>query len=71
MSCDHELDGEYLTTSDAAINDVYGAGEEFRIDVVVTCQDCGQPLELTMREESRVETDVDFPLDDAEAAGGT
>lgn len=70
MSCDHELDGEYLTTTDAAVTDLRGQGEAFRIDVVVTCQDCGQPLELTLVEESRVETDVSFPLDDAEAAGG-
>lgn len=70
MGCDHELDGEYLTTTDAAVTDLHGTGEGFRIDVIVTCQDCGQPLELTLVEESRVETDVDFPLDDAEAAGG-
>lgn len=70
MSCDHELDGEYLTTTDAAVTDLHGEGDEFRVDLVVTCQDCGQALELTLREESREETDVDFPLDDAEAAGG-
>lgn len=70
MSCDHTLDGTYLTNSDAAVTDLRGEGEEFRVDLVVVCQDCGQPLELTLREESRVETDVNFPLDDAEAAGG-
>lgn len=70
MSCNHTLDGAYLTTSDAAVTELRGEGEEFRVDLVVVCQDCGQPLELTLREESRVETDVDFPLDDAEAAGG-
>lgn len=69
MSCDHELDGEYITNSDAAVTDVYGVGDGLRIDIVVACPDCGQPLELTMHEESRAERDVDFPLDDAEAAG--
>ena len=68
MACDHELDGEYLTRNDAAITDIRGAGEELRIDVVVPCPDCGQTLELTMREERREEVDVDFPLDDAEIA---
>ncbi|MFW5939482.1 MAG: hypothetical protein ACOCSD_00165 [Halolamina sp.] len=68
MACDHELDGEYLTRSDGAITDIYGAGEALRIDVVVPCPDCGQTLELTMREERREEVDVDFPLDDAEIA---
>lgn len=70
MSCEHALDGEYLTNSDAAVTDLRGEGDEFRVDLVVVCQDCGQTLELTMREESRTETNVDFPLDDAEAAGG-
>jgi hypothetical protein len=70
MSCDHSLDGEYLTTSDAAVVDLYGEGDAFRVDLVVSCQDCGQALRLTLEEEAREETDVDFPLDDAEAAGG-
>jgi len=68
MACNHELDGEYLTRSDAAITDIYGSDESFRIDVVVPCPDCGQTLELTMVEERREEVDVDFPLDDAEIA---
>ena len=29
MSCDHELDSEYLTTTDSAIVDLRGAGEAF------------------------------------------
>lgn len=66
MACDHELDSEYLTTTDSTITDIRGAGEDLRIDVVIPCPDCGQTLELTLSEESRVETDVDFPLDDAE-----
>ena len=68
MVCDHELDSEYLTTTDSAITDIRGAGAELRIDVVVPCPDCGQTLELTLSEESREEVDVDFPLDDAEMA---
>lgn len=70
MACDHTLDGEYLTKTDSAILDIRGAGDDLRIDVVTICQDCGQTLELTLAEESRRETDVDFPLDDAEMAGG-
>ncbi len=68
MSCDHELDSEYLTTTDSAVVDIRGAGADLRIDVVVPCPDCGQTLELTLSEESRRETDVSFPLDDAESA---
>lgn len=68
MACEHELDSEYLTTTDSAITDIRGAGDGFRIDVVVPCPDCGQALELTLGEESREEVDVDFPLDDAEMA---
>ncbi len=69
MSCDHELDSEYLTTTDSAVVDIRGAGEALRIDVVVPCPDCGQALQLNLSEESRQEVDVDFPLDDAEMAG--
>ena len=69
MACEHELDSEYLTTTDSAVVDIRGAGEDLRIDVILPCPDCGQALELTLSEESRVETDVDFPLDDAEMAG--
>lgn len=69
MACDHELDSEYLTTTDSAVIDIRGAGEDLRFDVVVPCPECGQTLELTLSEESRRESDIDFPLDDAEAAG--
>lgn len=69
MGCEHELDSEYLTTTDSAVVDIRGAGDDLRIDVILPCPDCGQALELTLTEESRVETDVDFPLDDAEMAG--
>ncbi|MBP1988074.1 hypothetical protein [Halolamina salifodinae] len=68
MACDHELDSEYLTTTDSAITDIRGTGEKLRIDVVIPCPDCGQTLELTLSEERREEVDVDFPLDDAEMA---
>jgi hypothetical protein len=68
MACEHELDSEYLTTTDSAITDIRGAGDDLRIEVIVPCPDCGQALELTMTEESRTEVDVDFPLDDAEIA---
>lgn len=70
MACDHELDSEYLTSTDSAVVDIRDAGEDLRIDVVVPCPDCGQALELALSEESRKEVDVDFPLDDAEMAGG-
>ena len=69
MSCDHELDSEYLTTTDSAVVDVRGAGADLRIDVVLPCPDCGQALQLTLSEDERTEVDVDFPLDDAEMAG--
>lgn len=68
MACAHELDSEYLTPTDSAVTDIRGSGEDFRIDVVVPCPDCGQALELTLKEERREEVDVDFPLDDAEIA---
>lgn len=69
MSCDHELDSEYLTTTDSAVVDIRGAGGDLQIDVVVPCPDCGQALKLTLSEASRQEVDVSFPLDDAESAG--
>ncbi|WP_053948732.1 hypothetical protein [Halolamina sediminis] len=68
MACAHELDSEYLTTTDSTVTEIRGAGESLRIDVILPCPDCGQALELTLTEESREEVDVDFPLDDAEIA---
>ncbi|MFB6220025.1 MAG: hypothetical protein ABEH90_01180 [Halolamina sp.] len=69
MSCDHELDSEYLTTTDSTVVDIRGAGEDLEIDVVLPCPDCGQALQLSLSEETRTEVDVSFPLDDAEIAG--
>ncbi|AEN05410.1 hypothetical protein [Halolamina sp.] len=69
MRCGHELDSEYRTTTDSAIVDIRGVGEELRIDIVTVCPECGQALELTLSEESRRETDIDVRLDGAEMAG--
>lgn len=68
MPCAHEFDGEYLSRSDVAVMEVDGVGDAFRVVAALPCPDCDQPLRVELSVENRTEADLDFPLDDAEAA---
>ncbi|MFB6086961.1 MAG: hypothetical protein ABEJ85_00445 [Haloarculaceae archaeon] len=69
MAHEHDIDGEYLAPSDGAILDVYGAGDDLRLEVALPCPECDQPVEVVFESTGEVvESDIDFPLDDAEAA---
>jgi hypothetical protein len=66
MSCDHELDAEFLYPSDAAVLDLYEANDDVLVQFAVPCPECDQSLELTARVESVEEAALSLPLDDAE-----
>lgn len=69
MSHEHDIDGEYLAPSDGAILDIYGTGDDLTLEVILPCPECDQPVEVLFRNTGQVEeSDIDFPLDDAEAA---
>lgn len=71
MAHEHDIDGQYLAPSDGEVLDVYGTGDDFTIEVVVPCPECDQALEVTFSSPTAVEeSDIEFPLDDAESAFG-
>lgn len=66
MSCDHDLDAEYLYPSDAQILAIDEEGGQLRFVIAVPCPDCGQALKLTAPVETVEETSLELPLDDPE-----
>jgi hypothetical protein len=69
MTHEHDVDGSYLTPSDVAVLDVAGSGNTLRLEVVIPCPECDETLEVTFDTTGDVEeSDIDFPLDDGEAA---
>jgi hypothetical protein len=68
MAHEHDIDGEYLTSSDVAIRSVEGHGENLSITAVLPCPECDDVVEITFSKASEAtETDFDFPFDDGEA----
>lgn len=68
MAHEHDIDGEYLTSSDVAIRSVEGYGDDLSMTVVLPCPECDEVVEITFQKASdAIETDVDFPFDDGEA----
>lgn len=65
MSCDHDLDPEFLYPSDAAVLDLY-EDDDLMIRFAIPCPECDQPVELEARVEERREASLSLPLDDAE-----
>lgn len=63
MSCDHELDAEYLYPRDVDVLDVYD-DDGVRVKLAVPCPDCGTALELVASIESVAEGDFELPLED-------
>jgi hypothetical protein len=66
MSCDHDLDPEYLYPSDAALLDIFERDDTLHFSIALPCPECEQALKVTARAESIEETDLELPLDDAE-----
>lgn len=66
MSCNHDLDAEFLYPSDAAVLDLFGEDGDTLIRFAVPCPECDQALELTARVEDVEEAALSLPLDDAE-----
>lgn len=66
MSCEHDVDAEYLYPSDARIHEITGRDGGIRLAVVVPCPECGQALKLTATVEEVEEVSLEVPFDDAE-----
>ena len=62
---EHELDAEYLAAADATIVDIY-EDESLRIDAVLPCPTCSEPVRASARVDAVVDADVDLPIDDSE-----
>ena len=63
MSCDHDLDAEYLYPGDVDVLDVYEE-DGVVVALAVACPDCGTALRLGAPVESVEEADFELPLDD-------
>lgn len=66
MSCDHDLDPEFLYPSDAAVLDLHKEDGDLMIRFAIPCPECDQPVELDARVEEKREASLSLPLDDAE-----
>ncbi|WP_137291106.1 hypothetical protein [Natronorubrum halophilum] len=62
---EHELDAEYLSAADLTVFEIYPADDSLRIDLVVPCPTCSEPLRVTTRVTAVAEADIELPLDDA------
>jgi hypothetical protein len=66
MTCDHDLEAEYLYPVDADVLDLVDGPNGLAIRFALPCPDCGQALELEADVRGMKESDIDLPLDDAE-----
>lgn len=64
MSCEHDIDAEYLHRSDADVMDIYEENETVRVSFALQCPDCGETLVLDAGVERVEEGEFDLPLDD-------
>ena len=64
MSCEHDLDAEYLYPSDADVLDIYADEGGIRVTLAIACPECGEPLSLDAPVERVEEGDFELPLDD-------
>ena len=64
MSCDHDLDAEYLYPSDADVLDIYDGEGGLRVTLAIACPECGEALSLDASVETVEEGDFELPLDD-------
>lgn len=64
MSCDHDVEAEFLYPSDADVLDIAEAGGDIRVTFAVPCPDCGTGLSLEATVGRVTEGDFELPLDD-------
>lgn len=64
MSCDHDLDAEYLHPGDADILEFHEADGDVHVKLALPCPDCSEALELDAKVESVEEGDFELPLSD-------
>ncbi|QLD84257.1 hypothetical protein HWV23_00555 [Natronomonas halophila] len=64
MSCDHDLDAEYLHPGDADILEFYEADGGLRATLALPCPDCSEALELDLGVDTVEEGDFELPLSD-------
>lgn len=68
MTCDHELDAEYLYPADATVLDLYEdpKTESIAIRFALPCPDCEATIELIATVDHMGETDLEIPIEDTE-----
>lgn len=68
MSCDHDLDAEYLYPSDVVVLDLYEESETDSIAIrfALPCPDCDATIELVASVDQIGETDLEIPIEDTE-----
>ncbi len=62
----HELEAEYLSTTDAAVLEIDSDDGGLQFRIAVPCPECGQTLALDAPVTSISEIDLELPLEDAE-----
>jgi len=64
MSCEHEVEAEYLYPSDTDVLDVHEEAGNTIVTLAAPCPNCGTGLALEARVESVEDGDFELPLDD-------
>jgi hypothetical protein len=66
MSCDHDLDPEYLYPSDAQLIDIFEEDDTLSFRLALPCPECDQAFEIVARADSIEQAEYELPLDDVE-----
>jgi len=66
MTCNHDIDPEYLHPSDCRVLDVTGEPGTVDVALAVPCTECDEAVRLDTRVESKTELDMDTPFGDVE-----
>lgn len=64
MSCDHDLDADYLHPADANILGFDEEDGDVHVKLALPCPDCSEALELDARVVNVKEGDFELPLSD-------
>lgn len=64
MSCDHELEIDYIYPGDIDVLKISDDNGSLEIALVMPCPNCGQSLRLDTTISSVEEIAMDLPLDD-------
>ncbi|WP_049927674.1 hypothetical protein [Halopiger goleimassiliensis] len=62
---EHELEAEYLSPSDATVLEIEDEDGGLRLEVVLPCPTCNEPVRASAPVESVVDADVELPVDDS------